>query len=52
MSELIDEGVISGDAVETDTFVPESDVKEGEDQIHIRNLSKWRISRWTSARAN
>ena len=40
MSELIEEGVISGDAVETDTFVPESDVKEGEDQIHIRNLSK------------
>ena len=40
MSELIEEGVTAENAVETDTFVPESDIKEGEDQIHIRNLSK------------
>ena len=44
MSELIEEGVTAESAVETDTFVPESDIKEGEDQIHIRNLSKTYIT--------
>lgn len=39
MSE-IDEGVRTGSAVESKNFVPNSEIKEGEDQIHIRNLSK------------
>lgn len=40
MSEEIENGVSTGKAVETDVFVPEKEVREGEDQIHIRNLSK------------
>ncbi len=39
MSE-IEEGVRMGSAVESEDFMPNSEVKEGEDQIHIRNLSK------------
>ena len=39
MSE-IEEGVRTGSAVESEDFMPNSDIKEGEDQIHIRNLSK------------
>ena len=39
MSE-IEEGVRTGSAVESENFVPNSEIKEGEDQIHIRNLSK------------
>ena len=44
MSEIIENGVTTGEAVETETFVPESELKEGEDQIHIRNLSKTYIT--------
>ena len=40
MSEEIEPGVVTGTAVESDTFVPSEEIKEGEDQIHIRNLSK------------
>lgn len=41
MSEdLIEEGVTTTEAVESDDFVPDSDIKAGEDQIHIRNLNK------------
>ena len=40
MSEEIEPGVTAGTAVESDTFVPSEEIKEGEDQIHIRNLSK------------
>lgn len=39
MSE-IEEGVRTGSAVESENFIPSSEIKEGEDQIHIRNLSK------------
>ena len=39
MSE-IEEGVRTGSAVESEDFMPNSEIKEGEDQIHIRNLSK------------
>lgn len=39
MSE-IEEGVRTGFAVESEDFMPNSEIKEGEDQIHIRNLSK------------
>ena len=39
MSE-IEEGVRTGSAVESENFMPNSEIKEGEDQIHIRNLSK------------
>ena len=39
MSE-IEEGVRTGSAVESENFMPSSEIKEGEDQIHIRNLSK------------
>lgn len=39
MSE-IEEGVRTGSAVESENFLPSSEIKEGEDQIHIRNLSK------------
>ena len=39
MSE-IEEGVRTGSAVESENFMPSSELKEGEDQIHIRNLSK------------
>ena len=40
MSEQIEEGVRTGTAVESDVFLPDDQIKEGEDQIHIRNLSK------------
>ena len=40
MSEEIEPGVTAGTVVESDTFVPSEEIKEGEDQIHIRNLSK------------
>lgn len=38
--EVIEEGVTESSAVETDTFVSRSDLKEGDDQIHIRDLCK------------
>ena len=40
MSEEIEMGVTKGTAVETEKFIPDDKLKEGEDQIHIRNLSK------------
>lgn len=42
--EIIENGVTESNAVESDDFIPEAQIMEGQDQIHIRHLNKTYIT--------